>query len=478
MDERAKRRAFWGVMLAIFLAAIESTVVALAMPTVVASLGGVRYYSWVFSGYLLTQTVTMPLWGRLSDIYGRRAMYLTGLATFLVGSALSGAAHDMVQLIVFRMIQGLGAGSLTTLGYTLVGELFGLERRAKMQGYLSGVWGVASMVGPPVGGLLTDFVSWRWVFYMNLPFGVVAMALIWAALRHEARPTRRGVLDYRGAACFTLGLTLVLLALVEAGRDGGGWGPRAVVLLAAGVAALGMLVVIERRAADPILPPRLFESRMIVAAVATRLLVGTAMFGALAFIPLFVQKVTGLSATGSGAVLAPFVIGWVIFSPMSARLVLRVGYRPVVAAGMACLTGAFWLMSRWDGGLTLTGAMRDVSLAGVGMGLAVVPMLIAVQSAVDRRDLGVATSLIQLMMSVGGMLGVAVMGTVMTHRLDAGLPLVSALHGVFVTGLIVSALALVAAFLVPGGRAQDLARAEMRGEPAPATASVATRGEG
>ncbi|MGH7355659.1 MAG: MDR family MFS transporter [Candidatus Rokuibacteriota bacterium] len=478
MDERAKRCALWGVMLAIFLAAIESTVVALAMPSVVASLGGVRYYSWVFSGYLLTQTITLPLWGRLSDIYGRRAVYLAGLATFLAGSALSGASHDMAQLIAFRMIQGLGAGSLMTLGYTLVGELFGLEQRAKMQGYLSGVWGVASMVGPPVGGLLTDFVSWRWVFYMNLPFGIVAMALIWAALRHQARPTRRGSLDYRGAAYFTLGLTLVLLGLVEAGREGGGWGPGAAVLLAAGVASLGVLVAVERRAADPLLPLRLFESRMIVAAVATRLLVGTAMFGALAFIPLFVQKVTGLSATGSGAVLAPFVIGWVIFSPLSARLVLRLGYRSIVAAGMACLTGAFWLMSRWDSSLTLTGAMRDVALAGVGMGLVVVPMLIAVQSAVDRRDLGVATSLIQLMMSVGGMLGVAAMGTVMAHRLDGGLPLVAALHGVFVTGLIVSALAFAAAFLVPGGRAQDLARPEMRGEPAPAAARTATRGEG
>ena len=474
MDERAKRHALWGIMLAIFLAAIESTVVALAMPTVVASLGGVRHYSWVFSGYLLTQTVTMPLWGRLSDLYGRRTIYLVGLGTFLVGSALSGAAHDMAQLIAFRMIQGLGAGSLMTLGYTLVGELFGLERRAKMQGYLSGVWGVASMVGPPVGGLLTDFLSWRWVFYMNLPFGVVAMALIWSALRHEPRPTRRGVLDYRGAVWFTLGLTLMLLALVEAGRDGGGWGPRALILLAAGLGALGVLVMVERRAAEPLMPLRLFESRMIVAAVATRLLVGTAMFGALAFIPLFVQKVTGLTATRSGAVLAPFVIGWVIFSPLSARLVLRVGYRAVVTAGMACLTGAFWLLSRWDTSLTLTGAMRDVALAGVGMGLVVVPMLIAVQSAVDRRDLGVATSLIQLMMSIGGMLGVAVMGTVMAHRLDGGLPLVAALHGVFVTGLVVSALALVAAFLVPGGRAQDLARAEMRGEPTRVATRTAT----
>ena len=465
MDDTAKRRVLVAVMLAIFLAAIESTVVALAMPTVVASLGGIRFYSWVFSGYLLTQTVSMPLWGRFSDLYGRRPVYLAGLATFLVGSALSGTSQDMAQLIAFRMIQGLGAGSLMTLGYTIIGEIFGLERRAKLQGYLSGVWGVASMVGPPLGGLLTDHVSWRWVFYMNVPFGAVAMALVATALRSETRPTRRPAIDWWGTACFTLGIVLVLLALVEAGREAAWSGAGVLVPLAAGAAALAVFIAVERRAAEPIVPLGLFTSRMVVAAVLTRSLAAMAMFGALAFVPLFIQAVTGASATRSGAVLAPFVLGWVALSATSARLVLRVGYRSVVMAGVACLTGAFLLLARWDAGLGMVGAMRDVLLAGVGMGLVIVPMLIAVQSAVPRSDLGVATSVIQFFMSIGGAVGVSVMGTVMAQRLAAGRPLVDALHGVFVTGLVVCVGALVASLLVPAGRAQDLARAEMRGEP-------------
>ncbi len=465
MDEAAKRRVLLAVMLAIFLAAIESTVVALAMPTVVTRLGGIRFYSWVFSGYLLTQTVSMPLWGRFSDLYGRRAVFLAGLATFLVGSALSGTAQDMTQLIVFRMIQGLGAGSLMTLGYTIVGEIFGLERRARLQGYLSGVWGVASMVGPPLGGLLTDHVSWRWVFYMNLPFGAVAMALVATALPGEALRARRPTIDWRGVACFTAGIVLVMLALVEAGREAAWSGVAVLAPLAAGAATLAAFVVVERRAAEPIVPLGLFTNRMVVAAVLTRSLAAMAMFGALAFVPLFVQAVTGASATRSGAVLAPFVLGWVALSATSARLVLRVGYRGVVMAGAVCLTGAFLLLARWGAALSLVGAMRDVLLAGVGMGLVIVPLLIAVQSAVPRGDLGVATSMIQFFMSLGGAVGVSVMGTVMAQRLAAGLPLVDALHGVFVTGLVVCVGALASALLVPPGRARDLARAEMRGEP-------------
>jgi len=465
MDEARKRRVLVAIMLAIFLSAMESTVVALAMPTIVAQLGGIRFYSWVFSGYLLTQTVSMPLWGRFSDLYGRRAVYLTGLATFLAGSALSGTSQDMVQLVVFRMLQGLGAGSLMTLGYTIIGEIFGLERRAKMQGYISGVWGVASMVGPPLGGLLTDHASWRWVFYLNLPVGVVAMALVAAALREEARPARRPVIDWWGASCFATGIVLVLLALAEAGREAAWSGAAVLGPLAAGGAALVAFVAVERRAREPIVPLRLFASRIVMAAVVTRALAAMAMFGTLAFVPLFVQAVTGLTATRSGAVLAPFVLGWVLLSATSARLVLRVGYRSVVFAGMGCLVGAFLLLSRWDAGLSFGGAMRDVLLAGVGMGLVIVPMLIAVQSAVPRGDLGVATSVTQFFMSIGGAVGVSVMGTVMAQRLAAGLPLVDALHGVFVTGFVVCVGALGAAFLVPSGRAQDLARADMRGEP-------------
>jgi EmrB/QacA subfamily drug resistance transporter len=464
-EEARKRWVFLGIMLSIFLAAIESTVVATAMPTVVASLGGIRIYSWVFAGFLLTQTVTMPLWGRFSDLYGRRPVYLAGLATFLVGSALSGAAQDMVQLILFRMVQGLGAGALMTLGYTIIGELFGLERRARMQGYISSVWGVASLMGPWAGGLLTDHVSWRWVFYINLPFGAVAMALIATALTTVSRPARRPIVDGAGVVLFAAGVSALLLGIVEAGRVGSWSRIEVVALLVLGAIVLVAFVAVERRAAEPIVPLRLFKNRMILAAVVTRFLAGMAMFGALSFVPLFLQSVTGATATRAGLVLTPFVLGWVVMSVVSARLVLRVGYRIVVLTGMASLTVAFLLFRRWSVTLTPGSAMIDVLLAGIGMGMVVVPMLIAVQSVVVRSDLGAATSLTQFFMSIGGALGLSLMGAVMSQRLHAGLPMVEALHGVFVVGSGVCAAALASAFMVPSGRAQDLARGDLRGEP-------------
>src|SRR5881296_1898500 len=241
-----KRRALYGVMLSVFLAAMESTVVATAMPTVVASLGGVHIYSWVFSGFLLTSTVTMPLWGRVSDLFGRRPVYLGGLGLFLLGSALSGASQDMQQLIGFRMLQGLGAGSLMTLGMTIIGELFGLEQRARMQGYISGMWGVASLLGPWIGGVLTDHVSWRWVFYINLPFGAIAMAVIATALTGMDRPVRRPVVDWAGVALFAAGVSAVLLGIVDAGRAGSWSRIEVVALLVLGAAVLVAFVAVER----------------------------------------------------------------------------------------------------------------------------------------------------------------------------------------------------------------------------------------
>jgi EmrB/QacA subfamily drug resistance transporter len=463
VDDGRKRRALYGVMLSVFLAAMESTVVATAMPTVVASLGGVHIYSWVFSGFLLTSTVTMPLWGRLSDLFGRRPVYLIGLAVFLAGSALSGLAQTMAQLIAFRMLQGLGAGSLMTVGMTIVGELFGLEQRARMQGYVSGVWGVASLLGPLLGGLLTDHVSWRWVFYINLPFGAIAMLLLRGALPEGQR--RPHALDYPGLALFSVGVSALLIGIMEAGRVGRWTGLDVVVPL--GVAVLGLVgfAAVERRAREPIVPLRLFRHRMVTAAALNGLLSGMAMFGAISFVPLFLQSVSGMSATAAGFVLTPFVLGWVAMSIVSARLVLRLGYRVLVVSGMACLSVAFLLLSRWGPGLTQALAMRDALLGGLGMGLTFVPMLIAVQSAVARPDLGAATSMTQFCRTIGGAVGLSVMGAVMVRRLAAGAPMADALHAVFTVGLVISVAAFVSAFLVPGGRAQALARAEMRGEP-------------
>jgi EmrB/QacA subfamily drug resistance transporter len=464
-DDRRRRLIVLGVMLSIFLGAMESTVVSTAMPRVVASLGGLDMYSWVFSGFLLTSTVTMPLWGRLSDLLGRRRVFLAGLAVFLVGTALSGLSGTMTELILFRMLQGLGAGSLMTIGMTIIGELFPLERRAKMQGAISGVWGLASLAGPLVGGLLTDHVSWRWVFYINLPFGLLAMALIATALVDTPRDGRRPVIDYAGVGLFAAGVSALLIGALEAGRAGTWTTPGVLsALVLAGGALVGFLVV-ERRAPEPIVPLRLLGNRMVLAAALTGFLAGMAMFGAISFVPLYLQAVSGMSATAAGVVLIPFVLGWVAMSATSARLVLRIGYRVVVLSGMLCLTVGFVLLSRWSETLTQPTAMRDALVGGIGMGLTMVPMLIAVQSAVARADLGVATSMIQFFRTIGGAIGLSVMGTVMAWRLGAGLTRAEALHGVFVTGLVVCVAAVLSAFLVPGGRAQDLARADLRGEP-------------
>lgn len=455
----------FGVMLAIFMGAMESTVVATAMPRVVEALGRIEMYSWVFSGFLLTSTVTMPVWGRLSDLYGRRRTFMVGLTIFLVGSALSGVSGDMMQLIVFRMLQGLGAGSLFTIGMTIIGDLYGLERRAKMQGYISGVWGVASLVGPLLGGFFTDYVSWRWIFYVNVPVGVVAMALIATALSTETPGRRRPVIDYAGLVLFTVGISALLFGVLERGRADS-WASGDVVWpIAAAVVVLVVFVGVERRVADPIVPLRLFSNRMVLAASATGFLAGMAMFGAISFVPLFLQNVTGASAMRAGSVLTPFILGWTAFSVLSARVVFRVGYRNVVLAGMVALTVAFVLFTQWTSSLTTVAAMRDTLVAGVGMGCTMVPMLIAVQSAVAREDLGAATSMTQFFRTVGGAIGLSLMGAVMADRLHSGAPMAQALHGVFVVGLVVCAIAVVSAFLVPAGRARDLAAAHIPGTP-------------
>lgn len=494
-----------GVMLALFLAAMESTVVATAMPTVVASLGGIRIYSWVFSGFLLTATVSMPLWGRLSDLLGRRPTFLAGIGIFLVGSGLSGLSQSMTQLILFRMLQGLGAGSLITLGMTLAGDLYRLEQRARMQGYFSGVWGLASLVGPPLGGLLSDYVSWRWVFYINLPFGALAaLAIGWGLVEPVAR--RRSVsLDFVGTALFTLAISALLVGLTEGGRVASWLTPAVLVPLALTLLCLLLFVSVERRVTDPLIPLDLFKNPMVRAGAATGFLAGMAMFGAISYIPLYLQAVVGATATQAGFVLTPFILGWVTFSILSARFVLRVGYRGIVVAGMTSLTVAFLLLTTWDQNLTRLGAVQGVLLAGVGMGMVMVPMLIAVQNAVPKQDLGVATSTVQFFRSIGGAVGVAVMGAAMAHRLETELlgvlarapggprladqirelvahpdvivnpatrralaepvlaqvrpALAHALHAVFVVGLVVCLGAVVSSFLVPAGRARDLARA-------------------
>jgi len=489
------RRRRWavtgGVMLGMVLAALEATVVGTAMPTVIATLGGLDRYSWVFSAYLLTSTVSVPVWGRLSDLFGRRNLYLVGVFFFLLGSALSGASQSILQLIAFRAIQGLGAGALIPLSMTINGDIYTVAERARIQGLFSGVWGLASIIGPLAGGFITDQLSWRWVFYINIPFGLAAAAVVGIALV-EPKRSDRPVIDYAGAVWLTCAITLLLLVLVESSNPAT-WTSPLMLLEGAGMLGFSVLFVrSEKRAVEPIVPFSLFRNRIITVGSIISFLIGAAMLGAISFVPLFVQGTMGGTATDAGKMLTPFLLGWVSLAVVGGRLMLKAGYRPTVLAGLVVLTASFILLSRFDATTPRWKLLTDVAAMGGGMGLVMFALLIAMQNSVDRSQLGIATSLNQFSRSIGQTVGIAVMGTVMmlsisahlgevqrtsglsqagvaraAHNLNAlvdpalraQMPpsllkamagvLGSALHNVFLVGVVLAALALVSGFWLP-----------------------------
>ncbi len=410
-----------GVLTGTFLAALEATVVSTAMPTVIASLGGLSHYSWVFSAYLITSTVTVPVWGKLSDLYGRRLFYQLGIAIFLLGSVLSGVSTSMPQLIAFRALQGLGAGALVPLGLTIIGDIYTIKERARIQALFSGVWGLASIVGPIVGGFITDQLSWRWVFYLNVPFGLAAALILGLALK-EPKRTERPAIDYAGAATLTAAITLLMLALVEGGTSFATLvAPRNLALLAGATVLAILFVLIERRARDPIVPFQLFGNRVVSVAVATGFLAGVAMFGAITFVPLFAQGALGSSATEAGSLLMPLMLSWVSMSVIGGRLLLKIGYRPTSIAGFILLTLGMTLLSMFQRTSPRLWLYVDLVMIGAGLGLTMLTLLIAVQQAVPRTQLGIATSLNQFSRSIGGAFGVAVMGAVLSAGLAAHL---------------------------------------------------------
>ncbi|HEU5086932.1 MAG TPA: MFS transporter, partial [Roseiflexaceae bacterium] len=328
-----------GVMMSLFLAAMESTVVATAMPTIASQLGGLSSYSWVFAAYMLTSTTVVPVFGKLADVYGIRTMYLVAIAIFLIGSVLCGRAATMTELIAFRAVQGIGAGGVMPLAFTTVGAIFSLQERARMQGWFSGVWGVSSVFGPLLGGFLVDQVSWRWVFYVNIVPGLLAAALVWSALQEpEHERGARPAVDYAGVVLLSLAIVLLLLGLFELGTTMS-W-----LLLGGAVLCGALLAWVEQRAADPIVPLRLFGTRSFAVACGHGLLAGFAMFGSVSFVPLFAQAVFGTSATGAGATLTPLMLGWVLASIVGSRLLLRFAYRSIALTGMVMLTLGSGLM--------------------------------------------------------------------------------------------------------------------------------------
>lgn len=492
-----------GVMLGLFLGALEATVVGTAMPTVIASLGGLTLYSWVFSGYILTSTVTVPLWGRLSDLYGRKRFILLGIAIFLIGSALSGAATSMAQLVLFRAVQGLGAGALLPLGMTIIGEIYPLEKRARMQGLFSGVWGLASIIGPLIGGFITDHLSWRWVFYINIPFGIASALLIGLALAEPRDHRKKVTVDYAGAITLTALATLLLLAV---GQQSLGLAVK-LGLFSACALLLALFLVLERGAPEPIVPLSLLRHRIFSVSAANGFFVGMAMFGSLSFIPLFVQGVIGTSATEAGTALTPFMLCWVGFSIVGSRLIFKIGYRPTALIGVGLLVLGFLGLATMSAETSRLVVMGYLAIAGAGMGFSMVTLLIAVQTSVPRDQLGIATSGTVFFRSIGGAVGVAVMGAILSAQMQtqtshlpelaggaltpekladlirhpdalitpaarAQLPpaaldvlqqiLATALHGVFVVGLTVAIIAFVVTLFLPRGTAHEHAYGRTR----------------
>lgn len=426
MESKRRWPVVIGVMTGMAIAALEATVVGTAMPTVIATLGGIDHYSWVFSAYIVTSTVTVPIWGKLSDLYGRRLLYQIGIGVFLLGTLLSGFSDSMAQLIIFRAIQGLGAGALVPLGMTIIGDIFTLEERAKMQAYFSGVWGLSSVVGPIIGGFITDQLSWRWVFFINLPIGIAASIIIGFALK-EPKGKPKPTIDYLGAGLLMLAISLLMLALVEGGNSMATLlSVENIALFAAGSILLGLFVWIEQRVPDPVIPFRLFKNRTVAVSVAAGFLGGVAMFGVISFIPLFAQGALGMTATEAGSLLTPLMLSWVTFSMIGGRLLLKVEYKTLTIFGFSILSVGFVLLTFFQTHTPHYFLYIYLVLIGSGLGLTMLTLLIAVQQAVERTDLGVGTSLNQFSRAIGGAFGVAIMGAVLTAGLATQLKLAAA----------------------------------------------------
>ncbi|MFE7898411.1 DHA2 family efflux MFS transporter permease subunit [Streptomyces sp. NPDC057424] len=405
------------LLLGMLLAALDQTIVSTALPTIVSELGGLDHLSWVVTAYLLAATAATPLWGKLGDQYGRKRLFQTAIVIFLVGSALCGAAQDMAQLIAFRALQGLGGGGLIVLSMAIVGDLVPPRERGRYQGLFGAVFGATSVLGPLLGGLFTQHLSWRWVFYVNLPVGVVALAVI-ATVLHLPRKDQRHVIDYLGT--FLIAAVATCLVLVASlGGTTWGWGsPQIIGLAVLGVVLAVAFVAVERWAAEPVLPPKLFRVRTFTLAAVISFVVGFAMFGAMTYLPTFLQVVQGISPTMSGVHMLPMVVGLLLASTASGQIVSRTGrWKVFPIAGTGITTLGLLLLHQLDEDSSTAELSGFFFVFGFGLGLVMQVLVLIVQNAVPYEDLGVATSGATFFRSIGASFGVAVFGTVFAGRL-------------------------------------------------------------
>jgi EmrB/QacA subfamily drug resistance transporter len=408
-------------MMVIFLFAIDATIVSTSMPTIVAKLGGLDLYSWVFSIYMLSSALTTPIFGKLADLFSKRRLMLVGIAIFLAGSILCGAAQSMEMMIAARAVQGLGGGAIYALSFIVVGILYPAEQRARMQGIISGIWGLASIFGPLGGGIIVENWNWRWVFFVNIPLIAVASALIVVGLKEEHGEKRKPALDLAGAGTLLVGLLLIFYALAQSAHAHHPLNAQTVGMIAAGLAVLVLFYFLERRAAEPIIPLDLFHIGLYRSSTAVATLCAMGVFGAISYLPLYLQGVLGMTAWATGLVILLLSMGWTAGSLLAGQGINRVGYRAVAIAGMSLLTLGYFLLiaPQFKAGIAALGASSFA--IGVGMGLANLTSLVAAQTTVPHQRIGVATSTLMLFRTFGGAFAVSLLGTVMLGHMQTRL---------------------------------------------------------